>query len=237
MKAVVLAAHTDDAEYGVGGTLVNLCSNEHQVVILNMTGASAFCEQGTQTASIVGDGTRVEWMPFEPNCMEDKLASYEAVREFLDQEVPDLIFAHWPIDEHPDHRVTGSFAVRYVNERHQQCIDSEGRFHADKPCPQLLFFEALIGKQTKCFTPNRYVGLTRATFEAKREMMKLYLGTPPTTYMEAALRHHVLMLEFRGREAGVCRQARIDQGLWAEAFVSYPNIQETQIIRLPGEYC
>ena len=36
MRAVILAAHTDDAEVGVGGTIINLTEHGHKVLIINM---------------------------------------------------------------------------------------------------------------------------------------------------------------------------------------------------------
>jgi LmbE family N-acetylglucosaminyl deacetylase len=230
--AVVMAAHTDDAEFGAGGAIINLIRAGYDVIMGNMVdggGRSA----GLQSAQMTGAGA--EWLGFEANAVEDSPASFGVVKAFLDRHQPDLIFTHWPIDEHPDHRATGSLTIRYVDERQKILVDREGVIHPGEYCPRLYFYEAISGKQTKCFTPDLYVDFDKNAFELKKRLMQLYTGTPMTSYMKSAYQHHLLMMEFRARESGACRHGEIDGGIWAEAFAMFPLARGQERIVLPGE--
>lgn len=221
MRIVVLAAHTDDAEVGVGGTMINLLQDGHEVIIGNMiVGDEKSRKFGLKAAKIIG--AKVEWLDFKVMNLKDTNDSFKQVEGFLNKHKPDIIFAHWPVDEHPDHRAVSSLAIRYINDRQQQYIDKDGNIHAEKYCPQLLFYEVITGKQTKCFVPNLYVNFSKEIVEKKKRAMDIYAGSPKTLYGKSWYTHQILMMEFRGRESGVCRHAEIDKGIWAEAFITYP---------------
>lgn len=109
----------------------------------------------------------------------------ETLTTLLAAEPPDVVFAHWPIDTHPDHQVVGILAIRaYLTSR--------------SPYP-LYFFEVDSGFQTLGFMPTAYVDITPV--RAKKQAA---LFAHRSQGGEAIYRnHHEIMENFRGRELGV----------------------------------
>jgi LmbE family N-acetylglucosaminyl deacetylase len=233
MLAIVLAAHTDDAEVGAGGAMINLTQNGHDVLMVNMTSGNGGENVGSATAEIIG--ADVTFMEFETNAIVDDSESYQKLETLLDDKKTDIIFAHWPVDEHPDHRATASMAIKYVNSKQQKFLGANGKINSDEYCPQLMLYAPIIGKQAKCFKPDTYVELSEETFKTKTRLMRFYTGKPMTDYGKSWYEHEITTMEFRAREAGACRHSEIDRGIWAEAFVSYPNPRGKERIRIPGE--
>lgn len=228
MLTIVLAAHTDDAEVGVGGTLLNLTNNGHKVLIINMTTGPGSKENGIATAKIIG--ADVSFMEFPIGEVTDNSESYKKLETLLDSHRPDIIFTHWPVDEHPDHRATASMSIKYVNSKQQAFLGKDKTY-----CPQLMFYAPIIGKQAKCFTPDTYIELSKAVFEKKKILMQFYTDTPMSTYAKSWYKHEIMTMEFRARESGACRHSEIDKGIWAEAFMSYPNPRGKTRLHLPEE--
>lgn len=233
MLAIVLAAHTDDAEVGVGGAMINLKENGHNLLIVNMTSDERAKETGKSTAEIIG--ANVVFMDFEMKSVIDDTETYQKLEALLDEKKPDIIFSHWPVDEHPDHRATGSMAIKYVNTKQQNFWGSDGKINPEEYCPQLMFYGPIVGKQAKCFCPNVYVELSEETFKAKERLMRFYTGNSMSDYARSWYKHEIMSMEFRAREAGACRHAEIDGGIWSEAFICYPNPRGKKRIHLPGE--
>lgn len=233
LKAAIVAAHTDDAEVGAGGTALNLAGQGHEVLIVNMTSTPDYVEVGRKGARMIG--ASVEYMNFEQGGIIDNLDSFKRLELVLDKYRPDMIFTHWPVDEHPDHRACGAMTIRYVTDRQQEYIKDQKNKAPGAYCPQLMFYEAITGKQSKCFKPDVYVDLPQEVFEKKKELMRLYTGNPMTGYGSSWYKHHLLMMEFRARESGACRHAEIDAGIWAEAFAIYPIPRGKSRLHLPGE--
>jgi LmbE family N-acetylglucosaminyl deacetylase len=233
MLAIVLAAHTDDAEVGTGGVMINLAKNGHDVLMVNMTSGNGGAKVGNATAEIIG--ADVTFMEFETGAVVDDSESYLKLETLLDDKKADIIFAHWPVDEHSDHRATASIAIKYVNSKQQKYLDATGAINYDEYCPQLMFYAPIIGKQAKCFSPNVYVELSEETFKTKERLMRFYTGNPMSDYAGSWYKHEIMSMEFRARESGACRHSEIDKGIWAEAFVCYPNPRGKERIHLPGE--
>ena len=73
-------------------------------------------------------------------------ASYEAYRKLLEAEQPDILFTHWPVDAHKDHRATASLA--YETWQHMGC-----KF-------PLYYYEVSTGEDTFHFTPRVCLDIT-----------------------------------------------------------------------------
>lgn len=76
----------------------------------------------------------------------------ESFRSFLEELSPDIIFSHWPVDTHPDHRASAAIAL-------QAWLKFKGR-------EAFYYYEVMTGRQTHCFNPVLYVDI------AKYEEMK-----------------------------------------------------------------
>jgi LmbE family N-acetylglucosaminyl deacetylase len=105
---------------------------------------------------------------------------------------PDVVFTHWPIDTHRNHRAAALLT--------DDAWLRGGRSFA------LYFYEVELGTQTQNFEPNHYVDITRAE-ELKR---RACLANELTVQGWWPL--HEAMQRFRGVEHG---------GQAAEAFVAH----------------
>ena len=76
------------------------------------------------------------------------------MRELIAAEKPDVVFTHWPIDSHPDHRVC-SLLVYDAWRRLGYSFE-------------LYYFEVMSGIQTQLFNPTDYVDITKVA-DQKRE--------------------------------------------------------------------
>jgi LmbE family N-acetylglucosaminyl deacetylase len=231
LRFLVLAPHTDDAEYGLGGFLTRLSREGHEVIIVNMTGNNAARSQAARTKQLMGVQT-VEWLDMKDGGVVETPESRAIVTACIDKHRPDIIFATWPVDEHPDHRATGALAIHCVNAKQQLFVDKTGVIHPEEYCPQLYFYEVISGKQSKVFRPDVYVDLPGDIVTIKKQVMEVY---NTTGYMNSAQVHHMKMLTFRGLESGTSRQATIDKGVWAEALIAFPLATGQRRIQLPGE--
>lgn len=123
-------------------------------------------------------------------------AAYAALRAMFEQEQPDVVFTHWPIDTHPDHRAVSLLMY--------DAWLRSGRKAA------LAYFEVLTGEQTQVFRPTDYVDIS-AVVEKKRAACFAHASQRPEEFYGI----HERMARFRGMEHR-CAQAeafvRHDQG-------------------------
>src|SRR5436309_3216347 len=110
LKVVVAGGHPGDPEYGCGGTVARYADLGHEVVLLYLNDgvpagtpkdgvrvaeAGKACEVLNARARFAGQ--------VDGDAIVDR-AHYEAFGKLLAAERPDVVFAHWPIDNHADHR-------------------------------------------------------------------------------------------------------------------------------------
>jgi len=116
LRMIVTGGHPGDPEYGCGGTIARYTDLGHDVGLLYLNdGVPAgkpgdgvrFAEAGKACAILKArplfagqiDGAAVVDRPH-----------YEAFRKLLAAERPDVVFTHWPIDNHADHRAMAMLA-------------------------------------------------------------------------------------------------------------------------------
>lgn len=176
MKVLVFAAHPDDAEFCVGGSICRYIERGHDVHVVNMTnnhGPRVTCAQ--RAAELLGfTFTFLDFndagenalsthrthlgMQFDP----EHLRVIDAV---LREHRPDLVWAHWPVDTHPDHIAAGSLVLRACDN-----IRLEGDW-----LPELWFFAAAYGYQSVCFKPDHYEDVTPYV-DLKKQAVYQYLA-------------------------------------------------------------
>ncbi len=121
LKIIVVGAHPGDPECGCGGTIALFTAAGHEVVAAYLTRGEA----GVQGKSYEEAGKirtdealkeckiikcRAEFFgQIDGNC-EIKENSYAQVNDFIKKENPDLVFTHWPIVSHRDHRICSILA-------------------------------------------------------------------------------------------------------------------------------
>ncbi len=198
-KALIIGAHPDDPETGCGGTMLKLRQAGYDVVAVYMTKGEGGIQGKThdEAAAIrvpeainackILDARPVFMTQIDGNTEINK-ARYVEMRELIAKENPDIVFTHWPIDSHPDHRVC-SLLVYDAWRRLGYKFD-------------LFYFEVMSGTQTTLFAPTDYVDISE--FAAKKReacMCHESQGMGPL-YDD----WHVPMEQFRGLELR-CKRA------------------------------
>ncbi len=109
-KVIVTGGHPGDPEYGCGGTIARFVDLGYEVVLLYLNeGVPAGKKQdGVRIAEARKACEILHARPIfagqiDGDAVVDR-AHYEAFRTLLEPEQPDVVFTHWPIDNHADHR-------------------------------------------------------------------------------------------------------------------------------------
>jgi LmbE family N-acetylglucosaminyl deacetylase len=215
-NVLCVGAHPDDPESCCGGTLARYSALGHRVTILYLTrgergipGKSLDEAAAIRTAECEAAcrilGAKPRFVGQIDGATEVSRAQVDAMAKIFANEVPDVVFAHWPLDSHMDHQVAGVLAYRAYRE-------------SQRPFA-LYFMEAETGSQTMGFAPTDYVDIS-ATHEKKLAALYAHKSQNPD---EIYRDHHKIMEEFRGREASM----RL-----AEAFYRLPR--DDRAGSLPG---
>ena len=114
-KVLVAGAHPDDPESGCGGTIARYVERGHNVVVLYLTrGEAGIQGKSPQEAAAIRSAeakkacailnARPLFAGQIDAATEVTPSRYDAFRKILQAEKPEVVFTHWPIDTHPDHR-------------------------------------------------------------------------------------------------------------------------------------
>lgn len=192
-KALIIGAHPDDPETGCGGTMVMLRKAGWEVVSVYMTRGEAGIKGKTHEESSairVKEATEAcKVMDVRPLFMtqidgscEVTKERYAEMKEVIAAEKPDLVFTHWPMDSHPDHRTCFTLV-----------FDAWRRLGYNF---ELYFFEVMSGVQSQLFNPTDWVDITPAA-EVKREATFCHKSQDPADWYDDV---HGMMEKFRGME-------------------------------------
>jgi len=199
LKVVCVGGHPDDPESGCGGTLARFTKAGHAVTIIYLTrgeagipgksheeAAAIRTKEATEACKILqtkpifagqidgGTIVNLEWI--------------KKLQELLTEEVPDIVFTHWPIDSHPDHQAASLLTI-------QTWMRTPRPF-------DLYFFEVCQGSQTMGFRPTDFVDITD-TQEQKRKAVYCHVSQDAASIYQANDCNHALMEKFRGAEISV----------------------------------
>jgi LmbE family N-acetylglucosaminyl deacetylase len=194
LKVIVAGAHPDDPESGCGGTIARYADLGHDVAVIYLTrgeagipGKSHDEAAGIRTAEARKACQILKARPIFAGQIDGSTevnpARYAEFRKLLEAEQPNLVFTHWPVDTHPDHRAASLLV-------YDAWLRSGKKF-------ALYYFEVLTGSQTQLFAPNFYVDIT-ATESRKRAACYVHVSQQPDEWYP----HHDQMNHFRGFEAG-----------------------------------
>lgn len=107
---LVIAAHPDDAELGMGGTIALLLSQGQRVGILDLTdgeptphGTPEIRRGETEAASSILGVSWRENLGLTNRSVQADLAARRLVAEVIRQTRPRVLFTHYWEDSHPDH--------------------------------------------------------------------------------------------------------------------------------------
>jgi N-acetylglucosamine malate deacetylase 1 len=200
LKVIVAGGHPDDPESCAGGTVARYTDEGHEVVCLYLTKGEA--QNGKKAEENVATRTAqakkaCEILRARPRyagqidaATEINPTRYDAFRKVLEDEKPDIVFTHWPIDYHRDHRATSMLVL-------------DAWFASGKKF-ELFYFEGHGGAHRLLFQPTHYVDITKT--EKRKKEACLVHNSGPNIYDK----YHDLMNRFRGLECG-CE--------YAEAFI------------------
>jgi N-acetylglucosamine malate deacetylase 1 len=203
LKVIVAGAHPDDPESAAGGTIARYADLGHEVVCLYLTrgeaGMKGKTHQEAAALRTVESEKACEILKARPlfagqvdGATELSNARYDEFFKLLTDEKPDIVFTHWPVDSHRDHRVTSMLVYDAWRKM-------GGKF-------ALFYFEVDAGAQTQIFRPSHYVDISDAEDRKKKAC---YAHTDGPSFYP---KYHDLMNRFRGLECG-CK--------FAEAFVHH----------------
>lgn len=192
-KILVIGAHPDDPETAAGGTMALFVKAGYEVVSVYMTkGERGIAGKTFQEAVDIRVpeakaackilGVRPVFMTQIDGDAQINPERYVEMRELIAAEKPDMVFTHWPIDGHPDHRVC-SLLVYDAWRRLGYSFE-------------LYYFEVMSGTQTQLFHPTDWVNITDvATIKEQACFCHVSQNMKPL-YEE----WHIPMEKFRGLE-------------------------------------
>jgi len=193
LKVVVTGGHPGDPEYGCGGTIARYTDLGHEVVLL-------YLNRGEWPENpLLEDAKSVRIAEAKKACEILKArpayagqingaaiidaAHYEKFQRILEAEQPNLVFTHWPIDNHADHRAISLLV-------YEAWLRMGKKF-------ALYYYEVSNGEDTLQFTPTHYVDIT-GTESRKRSACYAHATQTPDRYY--ALQE--LVTRMRGVESG-----------------------------------
>jgi N-acetylglucosamine malate deacetylase 1 len=151
-RVMVTGGHPGDPEYGCGGTIARYTDLGHEVVLLYLNkgewpprdaGLSRVAE--AKKACEILKARPLYADQFNSQAVVDA-AHYETFRKILEAEQPDVVFTHWPIDNHADHRAISMLV-------YDAWLKMKKNF-------ALYYYEVSNGEDTVQFAPTHYVDIT-----------------------------------------------------------------------------
>ena len=156
LKVVVTGGHPGDPEYGCGGTIARYADLGHEVVLLYLNDGEPAGQKppggvhGTRIAEAAKACEILGARPLYAGQVDGEAvvdaAHYAAFRKVLEAERPDVVFTHWPIDNHADHRAISMLV-------YDAWLRMGRRF-------ALYYYEVSNGEDTVQFAPTHYVDIT-----------------------------------------------------------------------------
>src|SRR5690348_7124298 len=115
LNVVCIGAHPDDPETGCGGTLAKFAAGGHNVTVIYLTrGEAGIREAERHTAATIRTAEALKACTvlgakavfsnqIDGETSTDRYRSAEFA-DLLAASSPDIVFTHWPLDTHRDHR-------------------------------------------------------------------------------------------------------------------------------------
>lgn len=202
LNVVCVGAHPDDPETGCGGTLAKLAAEGHHVSILYLTrGEAGLKTADSHTASRLRTAEALKACDLlgaqavfanqiDGQTSTEKMRTQQFTALLASLE-PDIVFTHWPLDTHRDHRNAAQLTY--------EAWEALGESFA------LVYYEVMTGVQTHHFEPNCFIDVS-ATVDLKRSAVYAHVCQNPERFYP----YHEKMERERGSESQLSR---------AEAFV------------------
>ncbi|MDH4199222.1 MAG: PIG-L family deacetylase [Spirochaetia bacterium] len=116
-KVLAIGAHPDDVEFSMGGTVKMLTESGCEVMILDITdgeptphGSPEIRKSESQKAAKILNVQR-KTLEFDNRFLMDEIHIRKSIAGEIRLFKPDVIFAHYPMDAHPDHLAASSLSM------------------------------------------------------------------------------------------------------------------------------
>ena len=154
LKVIVTGGHPGDPEYGCGGTVARYSDLGHEVVLLYLNNgewppdklASGVRGREAQKACDILKARLLYAGQINSRAVVDA-AHQETFQKLLETEKPDVVFTHWPIDNHADHRAISMLTY--------------GAWLKMRKSFALYYYEVSNGEDTVQFSPTHYVDIAQ----------------------------------------------------------------------------
>lgn len=204
LKIVVTGGHPGDPECGCAGTIARYSDLGHEVVLLYLNRGEGFCGSASldrcaaiRTAEAENACRQLKARAafagqYDGRAIVDA-AHYESLARVLTAESPDVVFTHWPIDRHRDHRAVSMLTLdAWLKDRRKFA---------------LYYYE--VAEDTMMFTPGDYVDIT-AVETRRRAACYAHVSQAPDKWYPK----QVAITLRRGAESGFAQ---------AEGFLRHPE--------------
>ena len=199
MKILVVTAHPDDFETGMGGLALRLTQAGHTIISIVMTAGTdvkdTLIRIGESKSAHAFLGVIPVFAPFFIRQLWVNEDSRNTFRTMMEKISPNAVFAMWGMDIHQDHRAVSILTI-------EPCLQKG--IHTE------LFAMEVCSRpgvpQSLGFAPTHYCDITGAAVATKREMLACHKSQGFDSIRVA----HEEMERNRGTECGV---------RYAEAFV------------------
>ena len=156
-KVLVIGAHPDDPETMCGGTMIKLREMDVEVVSVYLTSGEAGIQgKSHEEASAIRTleakqaceamGVRAVFLTQIDGNTEVNKTRYAEMKALIEEENPDMVITHWPIDSHRDHRIC---SILVYDAWRQTGYNFD-----------LYYGEVMTGLQTQNFTPTLWVDIS-----------------------------------------------------------------------------
>ncbi len=175
LDVLVLAPHPDDAELGMGGTLLKMKAEGLRVGVLDLTNGEPTprgsvetrLEEARRAAELLDLDLRVV-LDLPNRKLQDTLEAREKVAGVIRLTRPHLLFAPWHRDAHPDHRAAYDLAIaaRFYAKLTRTAMPGEPYYPR-----QIVFYHPT---HLNVHLQPRFVVDVSDTFPRKRELVEVY---------------------------------------------------------------
>ena len=192
LKVMVAGGHPGDPECGCGGTIARYTEMGHEAVLLYMNRGEGYCNRpdltqcGTvrtaeaQAACAVLKARAAFMGQYDGRAVVDN-SHYEDFGRLLDSEKPEVLFVHWPLDSHRDHRALSMLVT-------------DAWLRSGKKAA-LYFYE--VADDTSMFSPTEFVDISRVE-EKRRAACYSHVSQQPDHWYP----RQTQITRFRGLESG-----------------------------------
>lgn len=162
LKILVSGAHPGDPECGCAGTIARYVALGHEVTQLYLNRGEGFCKSTNPDCATVRTAEAQEVCQIlhtravftnqiDGQAVIDN-SHYQSFAQLLAAQNPDVIFTHWPIDNHRDHRALSQLVLDAWLASHKKAA--------------LYYYE--VADDTMMFSPSDFVDISAPEIESLR---------------------------------------------------------------------